>query len=200
MNKRHALKYLIFVPFSLVFAASGVFAQSGDSLVISYSYINSLPQNAEVFINDEYAGKTPFRFTRSMIDTSKPLLIKIKLEGYMDFVMKIDPSALPLNKTIALVSRSLSTIKEEIVIESKSSYFKTPRRIVPIILSGLVTAGSASLSYYFKSLANDTYDEYLQTGDKIQLDKTKRYDLYSAIGLVAFQAGLAGLIYFLLIE
>jgi hypothetical protein len=135
-----------------------------------------------------------------MIDTSKPLLIKIKLEGYMDFVMKIDPSALPLNKTIALVSRSLSTIKEEIVIESKSSYFKTPRRIVPIILSGLVTAGSASLSYYFKSLANDTYDEYLQTGDKIQLDKTKRYDLYSAIGLVAFQAGLAGLIYFLLIE
>ena len=200
MRKTGNLKYILLAQFCLFRAASCIFAQDVDSLKIDYSYINSLPQNAEVYINEEFAGKTPFRFTRSMIDTSKPSLIKIKLEGYMDFVLKVDPSALPLSKTVTLVSKSLSTTKEEIVIEKKSSYFKTPRKIIPIVLSGLVTAGSASLSYYFKTLANDTYDEYLKTGDKTKLDNTKRYDLYGALGLVAFQAGLAGLIYFLLIE
>jgi hypothetical protein len=53
--------------------------------------------------------------------------------------------------------------------------------------------------YILTTLANDNYDEYLKTGDRSKLDKTKRYDLFSGISLAAFQAGLAGLIYFLLI-
>ena len=190
-------KYIVFLFFLM---CVNTFAQGNDSLVIDYNLINSIPQDASVFINGEFAGKTPFRFTSDIIDSVNASEFKIKLDGYVDFVLKIDRTLLPVNKTVTLVSRSLSTIKEEIVFENKGSYFKTPRKVVPIVLSGLVTAGSAALTYYFKSLANDTYDEYLESGDRSKLDKTKRYDLFSGVSLVVFQAGLAGLIYFLLID
>jgi hypothetical protein len=49
-------------------------------------------------------------------------------------------------------------------------------------------------------LSNDKYDEYQNTGDASLLDKKRKYDIISGISLAVFQIGLAGLVYFLIIE
>ncbi len=193
-------KYLKIISVSFIlFTVLSAYSQ--DSLTINYSYINSIPQNAKVYLNDTLAGETPFRFTAEQTNTTKPLNIVIKLEGYIDYSISITSSELPLNKTITLVPiNKLSLKKEQTVIEDKNNYFKTPRKIVPIVVTSVISAGSGILSYYYKKLANERYDEYLATGNRDKFDDTKKYDLYSGIFLAAFQVALAGLLYFLLID
>jgi hypothetical protein len=189
---------IISVLFILLFVSS-VYAQ--DSLTINYSFINSIPQNAKVYLNDTFAGETPYRFLAEQTDTANPLNVILKLEGYIDYSFSVTSGELPLNKTIALVPiNKLSLKKEQTVIEDKNSYFKTPRKIIPIVVSSVISAGSGVLSYYYKKLANERYDEYLATGSRDKFDETKKYDLYSGIFLAAFQVALAGLLYFLLID
>jgi hypothetical protein len=198
MQKNKIITALIYL---LFFSALNLYAQNSDSLTIDYNYINSVPQNAKVYFDDTLAGETPFRFTNQAFDTSKGLTVTIKLEGYIDYSFKVTGSDLPLNKTINLVPVNKLSIKENSQVEvNNSDYFKSPRKVVPIVISSVVTAGSGVLSYYFKKLANDRYDEYLATGDQKKFDQTKRYDLYSGLFLAAFQIGFAALIYFLLID
>ncbi len=185
----------------VIILASQTDAQQEDSLTINYSYINSIPQNAKVYLNDTLAGETPFRFTRQQIDTSMLLNIVLRLDGYTDYSFTVAASELPLNKTITLLPvKGLTPKKEQDVVQDKSSYFKTPRKVVPIVITSSVAAGSGILSYYYKKLANERYDEYLKTGNRDKFDETKKYDLYSGIFLAAFQVALAGLLYFLLID
>lgn len=92
------------------------------------------------------------------------------------------------------------SIKERRGLVNKETYFKTPRKFLPIAVSSFLTAGSGIMSFYFKQLANDKYDEYQLTGDASLLDKKRKYDIISGISLVVFQVALAGLIYFLIIE
>ena len=108
---------------------------------------------------------------------------------------------MPLNKTINLVPVNKLSLKENKQVEINSDdYFKSPRKVVPIVVTSVITAGSGVLSYYFKKIANDRYDEYLATGNQKKFDETKKYDLYSGLCLAAFQIGLAVFIYFLLID
>jgi hypothetical protein len=193
--------YKIFPVLFILLFASLSYSQADDSVKINYSFINSIPQNAKVYLNDTLAGETPFRFTSEQTDTSKPLNIILKLEGYLDYSFSITSAELLLNKTISLVPiKELSLKKEKTVMEDKSSYFKTPRKVVPIVVTSVISAGSGVLSYYYKKLANESYDEYLTTGNSDKFDETKKYDLYSGIFLAAFQAALVGLLYFLLID
>lgn len=196
-NKYLKISSVIFI----LLLASSVYTQEQDSLTINYSFINSIPQNSKVYLNETFAGETPYRFTAEQIDTAKPLNIVIKHEGYVDYSFSVTHGELPINKTITLVPlNKLSLKKEQTVTENKSSYFKTPRKIVPIVVTSVISAGSGVLSYYYKKLANERYDEYLATGNRDKFDETKKYDLYSGIFLAAFQVALAGLLYFLLID
>ena len=196
-NKNHISAIIIL----LLITAWGTYAQSKDSLTIDYSYINTIPQNAGVFLNDSLAGETPFRFINYAFDSSKGLEITIKLEGYIDYSFNVTEADLPLNKIVNLVPVNKLTIRENKQVEvNDNNYFKSPRKVVPIVVSSVITAGSGVLSYYFKKLANDRYDEYLATGDQKKFDQTKKYDLYSGLFLAAFQIGFAALIYFLLID
>lgn len=196
-NKYLKISSVIFI----LLLASSVYTQEQDSLTINYSFINSIPQNSKVYLNETFAGETPYRFTAEQIDTAKPLNIVIKHEGYVDYSFSVTHGELSINKTITLVPlNKLSLKKEQTVTENKSSYFKTPRKIVPIVVTSVISAGSGVLSYYYKKLANERYDEYLATGNRDKFDETKKYDLYSGIFLAAFQVALAGLLYFLLID
>ncbi len=190
--------HILLISFLLTACA---FAQTGDSLTIKYNYINSLPQNAKVYFNDNFAGETPFRFTAEQVDTGKSLTITLKLEGYLDYSFNVNTGDFPLNKSVTLVPvNKLSLKNDKPVEENKSSYFKTPRKVVPIVITSVISAGSGVLSFYYKKMANDKYDEYLATGNRDKFDETKKYDLYSGIFLALFQVGLAGLLYFLLID
>lgn len=186
-------KILIFIVFISVYA----FSQE-DTLIIKSHYINTFPQNANVFVNDTFKGMTPFRYF-DLLKVGD--VIKIKLKGYREESLIIQSSDELLNKNFVL--QSLNPGKnnnKNIVFENKNINFNQKRKLIPIIISGLFTAASAFLSYNFKAKANDYYDDYQRTGDNSFLDKTKKFDLYSGISIGTFQISLGFLIYFLLIE
>jgi hypothetical protein len=201
MIKELNIKSILTVLILFSITTGFLYSQSEDSLVIDYCYINSNPQNASVYLNDSLIGNTPLRFLPSIIDTSKIARFKISLEGYYDYILIFEKSSqvVYINKSINLIPRSTYS-RKDIVQENEELYFRTPRKIIPITICGVITAGSGMLSYYFKQLANDRYNDYLNTGDVSFLDKKHKYDIISGVSLIVFQAGLAGLIYFLLIE
>lgn len=184
------MKYLLLI---LLFAQA-VFSQS-DSLILKYRIINSVPQNANVYLNDELVGNTPYRMSET--NTVFPMNVKLKMKSYVDYTFILNQE--DINKTVSLVPITPG-VKQKLVTENKSIFFEKKRKVIPLVLSSIVTGGGAILSYYFKKLANDNYDEYLSNGDQSKLDKTRKYDVLSAISLGVFQAGFAGLIYYLLID
>jgi PEGA domain-containing protein len=194
------MKSALWLPLSIVvmLTALNSNAHPADSLAIPYNYINSIPQNAEVYYNDSLIGHTPFRTYNRL---TYPGLIKIKYKGYNDYTYALHVTDTLLNKTFYLVSSLNSRgYGEELVTENKSSIFKKPRKILPIVAFSAASIGSAVSAYYFKRMANDKYDEYLQNGNQELLDKTKKYDLISGISLAVFQLGLVAVIYFLFID
>ena len=192
---------IIFVILVHLLIPSQIFSQSIDSLVIEYNYINTFPQNAEVYIDEYFMGNTPLHFISNK-DSAKARTVKIKLDGYKDYIYKAGEDEAVINKTFILVSSDKTQLKTDrkLVLESKGSFFKSKRKLAPIILTAGFTVGSAVLSYYFEHLANQKYDEYLLTSNSATLDKTHKYDLISGISLATFQIGFASLIYFLLID
>jgi hypothetical protein len=173
-----------------------VFSQLSDSLRIDYNYINSVPQNAEVYLDDELAGHTPLFFTWS--DSVFPKILKIKMKGYADYVETASDVSL-INKTYNLVplkgSRNPNPVKED-----KATYFNKPRKVIPIVISSIAALGAGASAYYFKSLAIENRDYFDETGDPAALDRKKKYDVISGVSIAVFQLGVGALIYFLFID
>jgi hypothetical protein len=190
------LRTEIFFCFLALLCAVSIPAQTADSLRLNYNYINSVPQNAFIFINNGFIGNTPLYFFWS--DSTYPKQVKISSKGYADIIELVDSSAV-INKTFTLIPLN-GTHKLNLVSEEKQLYFEKPRKIIPIIGSALISLGAGASAYHFKSLAIDNRDNYEVTGDPEALDKKKKYDLLSGISIVVFQAGLGALIYFLLID
>ena len=186
--------------FVILFSFSFVGAQQIELPEIIYNYINTSPQNAAVYLNGNYIGSTPCRFANNIIDTTGKNEISIKLNGYHDFKFDFGFADVPLNKSISLVPKNSMVDDNQIVQKNRLKLFNTQRKLVPVAISGILTAGSAILSFYFKRMANERYDEYLFTGDPNTLSKTKKFDLYSGIGLCAFEVSFVSLLYFLLIK
>lgn len=171
-------------------------AQTADSLRLDYNYFNSVPQNAQIYLNDEFIGNTPLFFNWG--DSVFPKQVKITLNGYTDIVENVDNTA-RISKLYTMIPLK-GTRKSDQVSEDKQLYFENPRKLFPVVISSLFTLGAGASAYYFKSLAIDNRDEYNITGDPAALDRKKKYDLLSGISIVVFQAGLGALIYFLLID
>jgi hypothetical protein len=163
---------------------------------MNYNYINSVPQNAGVYINDVYAGSTPLYFQWS--DSTFPKDIRIVYEGFREERFRVSGPG-QINKFFNLIAdgktRILSQVKED-----KSPYFDKPRKIAPIVISSIVTLGSGLAAYYFKSLAVDKREAYELNGDPAELDKKKKYDVLSGVSLVAFQLGFGALMYYLFLD
>jgi hypothetical protein len=174
------------------------YSQNSDSLELPYHFINSVPQNAEVYINGSLSGLTPYRIEYKPGDSVR-IRIDILLKNYNDVNYTIQPGE-KLNRTFLLVPQSTTVNRDKIVFENKSQYFKSSRRIIPIILSSVIAGGTAVLSYCLKKRANEFYDDYRLTGSQSMLDKAKQYDVYTGISISVMQVSLGGLIYFLLIE
>lgn len=166
-----------------------------DSLEIKYNYINSIPQNAEVFVNGEYKGNTPCRFPADVKINS----YLIKKDGYKDEVRIFSVDNESIRQTFVLIKKN-NLADEKLVLSNSPFTFKPKRKIIPIILSSLITAGSIGLSFYFKDKANTHNELYAFSGDQRELDKVKKFDLYSGISLGVFQVSFIGLIYFLMVD
>ncbi|MEO8512173.1 MAG: hypothetical protein ABI543_01305 [Ignavibacteria bacterium] len=187
------IKILIFI---VVIFPAVMFGQSADSIKIDYNYIDSYPQNASVNLNDEFIGKTPLFFVWK--DSLFPKTLKINLGGFSEQTEIITTNGL-LNRKYTLSPNGKHMVING-VKEDKLPYFKEPRKIVPIVISSIVTAGSGFAAFYFKSLASDNRKDYDVFGDPASLDKEKKYNLLGSISLAALQLGFGALMYFLFID
>ena len=195
MLKRSIKIIILFICFVPFFEAKG---QTNDSLIIGYNYINSTPQNSQVFLNDSLVGFTPFYFMTGK-DSQTGARLEIKQKGYIDYVINTEAGE-KINRTVVLVPSKPGMLIKSPVQVNKSQFFAKPRKILPIVITSSLAAGSGILSYYFKKMANDNYTSFGITGDPAALNRKKKYDLISGISLGVFQVSFAGLLYYLFIN
>ncbi len=179
---------------SAMFAAVSSFAQQNDSLRVPYTLINSVPQNADIFINGDLKGETPFRFIKK---DSAEADVTLKLKGYLDYSFRLSGSNLPQSKDVTLVSRPGADKNIALVNENGIKYFNKPRKWGFVALGGLVTAVSGIAAYYYKTLSIERNDDYYLTGNSDDLTKKSKYDLIGGISVGVLQLGLATMLYFL---
>jgi hypothetical protein len=115
-------------------------------------------------MNDEHIGNTPL-FLHGKTVLSKQL--RINLKGFPE-ISEIIQS----NKTLKM-KYNLNPVNSEmindIVKEDKEPYFKTKRKVVPIVLSSILAAGSGIAAFYFKSQASENQKNYDIFGDPAEL-------------------------------
>ena len=181
--------------FSLVNPCVISYSQLADSLRIDYSIIDSHPQNAEVYVNGELSGLTPFRFLRNEI---KDANIVIKLTGFYDYSFRVTNGDTVFSKSVIMLPKSRKNLSTKLVIENEPLDFNKPRKVIPIALSALLTTASGVAAYYFKQLAIEQNDSYYNTLDPSYINKKKKYDLISGISVGVFELGFASFFYFLL--
>lgn len=173
-----------------------IFGQNADSVKIDYNFIDSYPQNAEVNVNDVFIGNTPVFFQWS--DSTFPKTIKITMNGFNEQSEIISNIGL-INRKYILLPKGKHLLTD-VVKEDKQTYFKEPRKVFPLVVSSIITAGSGIAAFYFKSLASDNRKHFETFGDNESLDNKKKYDLLGGVSLVALQLGFGALMYFLFLD
>lgn len=175
-------------------AALSAKAQENDSLVIPYTIINSTPQNADVYVNDELKGETPLRF---IFKDSSEARVVLKLKGYLDYSFSLTGSNSLQKKDVTLISKPGTKINLPGTNENGIRYFNKPRKWGFIALGGVITAVSGIAAYYYKTLSIERNDDYYITGNPDDLTKKRKYDLIGGISVGVLQLGLATMLYFL---
>ena len=175
-------------------AVQSAIAQENDSLVIPYTIINSVPQNADVYVNDELKGETPLRF---IFKDSAEARVVIKLKGYLDYSFSLTGSNILQRKDVTLIPKSGAVKNFTVANENGIRYFNKPRKWGFIALGGVITAVSGIAAYYYKTLSIERNDDYYITGNPDDLTKKSKYDLIGGISVGVLQLGLATMLYFL---
>lgn len=188
------MKPVIFLIILLI--SSSLYTQSNDSAAINYNFIDSYPQNAGILSGNEIIGYTPLYFMWQ--DSIFPKTLKVSLKGYSEETFTVQTQE-KISRKFILNPLKPGLINDP-VKENKQLYFKTPRKLLPIVVSSVITAASGIGSFYFKSLASDNKKEYELSGDLAALDNQKKYDLLGGISIVALQLGFGALMYFLFID
>lgn len=140
-------------------------------------YLQTIPQDAAVFLNDSLLGYTPLYLAAnySSLQLQKP--------GYESKYININDYQ--PNKSFVL---------DFIGKEKELSFYE--KDLFKYLLAGIVVLGGTTA--YFKLKADNKFEEYQMTGEKKLLDETERYDLISGITFTALQINFGALIYFFL--
>lgn len=181
---------------ALLFCAASYSQDSTDALLMNYNYINSIPQNAAVYVNGTFTGNTPLFFLWG--DSTRSNEVNIMLEGFSAEKFNVAPGE-KVNKTFTLSPTGKTKLLNQ-VKQDRSTYFAKPRKVVPIVLTGLVALGSGAAAFYYKKLASDNREKYELEGDQDALDKKGKYDVLSGVSLVVFQIGFGALMYYLFLD
>ena len=160
--------------------------------LIRYSFITE-PFNAEVYYKDTLLGLTPLRYvTENFLEG----MFTIKKEGYFNLTDYFESEKLLYRFDL----KSLSGVTTEKVIINREIGFESPRNWFLISGLGAATLTSAYASFNFKSKANELYDEYVITRNNSTLSESNKNDTYFIVSLIAMQAALGVLIYFLFFD
>lgn len=194
MLKRKNKLWLLLL--AVLFSTALQAQDSTNALLMNYNYINSVPQNAAVYVNGSLAGYTPLYLMWS--DSTRANEVSIMLEGFAAEKFTVDAGD-KVNRSVSLNPTGKTKLLSQ-VKEGKSTYFAKPRKVVPIVLSSLVALGSGAAAFYYKKLASDNREKFELDGDQDALDKKGKYDVLSGVSLVVFQIGFGALMYYLFLD
>jgi len=153
-----------------------------------YIHLTTEPSDADVFVSDSLLGHSPIVLypidSLSTYDVSK--------NGFRRSSFPADE--LSGEYHLVLVRDGLQAMPE-------SQYLAIPpveKSMTDVYVTTAVTVVAGVSAAYFKIKADNNYSDYLQTGDRANLDKVHRNDLAAGISLAVSQAGVAFLTYLLL--
>lgn len=154
-------------------------------------FINSNPYGAHLKTEKNYIGITPLYIS---FEPNQGTAFEIIKEGYEPYKFTLDTP----DPVYARLSKKEGYMEEA---KKKPQLFGLlPRKHVKSKFTLLaVTVAAHWASFYFKNVADEKFDKYLQTADPQLMDKywneTRKFDRISEITLGVSYTALAGLIY-----
>ena len=156
--------------------------------------IRTKPHGADLYLNDEYLGKTPLWIKKPASPGNK---LCLKKEGYKDFWIDFDKYQQNHFNIKLEKDEEIYNLQKYLEIQHqkyKSRYRKVTYGLWAVsVISGLT-------SIYFKQQANENYEKYLTTGSLSKMnqyyDNSVRYDNYTNICLGIFQGSFLLSFYF----
>jgi hypothetical protein len=168
---------------------------SSDTLRRVYSFDNRIllvsePTGAKVFLGDSLIGITPIVSSRGGGD------FRFRKIGFKDTTA----NSASLQRRVFIVHLE----KEWKAEEDVDSPFKNDRggdsRSIRLYIAGAATVMAGTAAAYFKTKADDRYAAYIDSGDPLIRNETRRLDTAATVALVATQLGIGLFTYFLLTE
>lgn len=150
--------------------------------------ILSSPSNAEVFSQDSLLGTTPL-----VIKTTLSSL-KLKKEGFEDTKIEIS------NAKRGILSAQLKKLWQNGAEESTLKDENESGSSLRLYITGATTILAGAASAYFKVRADNSYGQYVSTGDPDKLSEVDRLDAAAGVALAATQISIGLFIYFILSE
>ncbi len=148
----------------------------------------SSPSEAEVVLGDSVIGTTP------LVIRSESASLRLRKNGYEE--APLDST----NMRRGILSTRLKKIWQNEGGESDSPDSEVKRSTLKLYISGAATVLAGATSAYFKVRADNSYSDYVRTGDRAQLSEVNRLDTTAGIALAATQIGLGLFTYFILSE
>jgi hypothetical protein len=148
--------------------------------------LNSTPSGAQVFVHDSLVGTTPLMVRTPFTSFT------FRKAGFEDQQISLDE---PANAHVQLKKVWQSGADSSIFKASEDTHSSWR-----LYISGATTVIAGAASAYFKVKADNTYSDYVATGNPSQLSETNRLDTAASIALAATQVSLGLFTYFLLSE
>lgn len=123
------------------------------------------------------------------------ILSLLLFSGHLSAQMKNDSSYTYQSLRTKLLQDTSITVHK-----NKPTAFNTKRDFVKIGGLGIVIAGSVAATIKFKQIANNAYDNYVNSLSQSELDKSDRYDRYAMISLIVMEAAFACMVYLLFFD
>lgn len=192
---------------ALDFAAT-VTIRSGEEEKVNVVFetlaeINSYPSGAEVLVNSETLGTTPFYLP---LTNYRDNLLRFTKPGYADMTIGVTDSILIRNYVFIYLQPKIinrSNNQNQFVNLEWQERGPHKNKNAILITQGLSIVFGAGAAYY-KKKADDAFEKAKvdrRLGNVSQMNrhmnKAQKYDRFAAVGFIGMQVNVAALIYFL---
>lgn len=147
--------------------------------------ILSSPSGAEVYARDSLIGTTPLVVKNGMS-------LRLHKPGYEEKTVEA------ANAPRGVLSFPLKKVWQSGTEESTFKDTEEKHSPLRLYLTGAATILAGATTAYFKVKADNTYGNYLQTGELHSLSETNRFDTAAGISLAATELSLGLFTYFML--
>jgi len=170
-----------------------------DTIVIKPKFqwilnIRSQPFDAEVYLNDEFKGKTPLTIS---LASKKDTHLMLKKKGYKNYLINLDQIENNF-LNVKLVEDHLTADFKLVGASNEKIPQKSYRKITYSLWGLSVISGLTAI--YFKKQADMKYRQYLVTGSLNDMNRlyqeSQKFDQYTLFSLGIMQGALALSVYF----